>query len=316
MEDIRDFSLVFEEIPKDIPEENIKKYMDTLGGAMAIILESINKAQPNVVITETIYKSIYEGGMFLQKLGNVDLSGVFEQEKITDARTQMVFKQQLEEQFKRNLSSYLADPKLVTDYFDVDYKKREVRVKFLTDYNRVSDYYINVLNAGCAFQWDEFQKTKQQYIDDDTNEMKKIYESAKKWSKTDDVLSGLEKVRADSPLVFGKYYNVIMGMPRVKFNEPVFRACVDHWYTNLSSSPKEFAVRYFTDATPKDNNYYNNLSSLIEMTIENEKVFAQAESKTALAKSDDNDSDDGEGGGGNTPETQARKRRQFYESCI
>lgn len=319
MTDIRSYSFEF----KDYPDNMSPDYMSSLGGAVTSIISSIVKATPDIIITEEVYKQAYESGLFIQRLNEIDLSGVFEYEKVTDPITQYIFTGQVRRQLTKQLSDYLADPALKTDYFEVNHGKKMITVKFLADYERVSKFYVDVLNAGCAIQWAEFNQTRELHVAQDADAMKKIYIKSKDWDNLDDVHTGITEIQENDKSTLAKYYVIIINMPKFGLNEKVFRDCVNYWYLNRSKTPKEIMDRYFKLAVKKDSNYIRNIKELASQTSAYEaECKKQSEAKQLEAKQsaiqNDSSNDDGDDSDDDnvrpTPDPQVRSRRKFFEN--
>lgn len=321
MTDTRSYSFEF----KDYPDDMSPDYMSSLGGAITSIISSMVKTKPDIIITEEIYKQAYESGLFIQRLNEIDLSGVFEYEKVTDPTTQYIFTEQVRRQLSRHLSDYLVDPALRTGYFEVNHDKRMISVKFLDDYERVSKFYVDVLNAGCAIQWAEFNQTREMHITRDVEAMKKIYSESKTWKNLEEVHAGITKIQEDDKPTLAKYYVIIINMSKFGFSEKVFKDCVGYWYLNRSKTPKEIMDRYFKLSMKKDHNYNRNVKELTGQTAAYEaECRRQSEAKQSDSQNDDNDDtdsdsdDDGDDGGGGdvqpTPDPQIRSRRKFFEN--
>lgn len=310
MADIREYQLELENVPGDVPDG----FFDKINGCMGMIFGSITTKDPNLVITEDIYRQTYEKALFVSKLDSINLDGVFKYQNITDPKMQAQFATQVKAQLSTYLNNILEDPALTTKTFHVDDKKQKVTVDYADDDERVTKYFTNTINVSCVFVWDEIQKTKQLHVDTDTAYMIELYNLSKSWKNDDEKAEGMSKFAEERNAgIIYKYIHIINLFGQLPFNEIWFRKCVDFWYLNGSSTRREITMKYFKMAVRKDSHYTQNMQSIAAMVDKSEASIAAQKTTSDTETEDDSSSDDGEV---NPPpaEVHQRNRRRFYES--
>lgn len=250
MADIRDYSFQFIDIPDNISEDFLGRFQ----GCMSMIMSAVAKE----VITPEVYKQCYEKAMFVEKLSNIDISGVFEAENITDPASQMTFMNQVKKKLSDNLEVIMSDPRMATNIFTIDDEKKLVTASYMNDQNRVSEYFVDVMNSTCAYVWDEYKTFRDKSVRIDVQNMKSLYKESRTWKEDDDE-QYLEKLNQFTTEIGGglssKYFPIILFFGVHGFNEKIFEECARYWIDHGSKSRKDICMRYFKRSLPKDSSY-------------------------------------------------------------
>lgn len=275
-----DYNFVFINLPKNISEE-------VSGRVMAAMAQLGASNKDN--ITEEFYKTIYEKAMFIAKLSKIDVSGVFEFHEITDPETQNLFCNELKSNLSRNLENILASERLKTESFTILHEDKKVIVNYEKDNQVITEYFIDVLNSGCAYVWDEFNSARAQYVDNDVAAMEKLYKELRSWNtkELEVIQTKLEEYHKanNTSDIHQKYFPIIAWMSEFGFRSNIFRECVDHAYMNRSKTRPDIAIRYFKRALPKKANYRKQLDGLINFINEfEEQVMKESEEYKAKKK--------------------------------
>ena len=247
MEDIREYSFQFTDIPNDISGA----FLDRFQECMSMVMSAVAKE----VITPEVYKQCYEKSMFIEKLHDINIDGVFEAENVTDPASKVSFANQVKQKLSENLNDILSDPRLVSNMFNVDDDKKLVTASYMTDHTRVSEYFVDVLNSTCAYVWDEFKTFRDRSVKVDVQNMKSLYMESRSWKEEE----FLDKINEFSTKIGGglssKYFPIIMFFSVHGFDEKVFEECVLYWINHASKSRKDICMRYFKRSLPKNSSY-------------------------------------------------------------